>query len=82
MIEVTHVKYLGGFLLHLTFNDGTGGDVDLESELEGEVFAPLKDRKLFSTVRIDKELGTIIWPNGADLAPEYLHDRIASFAKT
>lgn len=78
MIEVTHVKYLGGFLLHLTFNDGTGGDVDLESELEGEVFAPLKDRKLFSTVRIDKELGTIIWPNGADLAPEYLHDRIAS----
>jgi len=50
MIEVTHVKYLEGFLLRLTFNDGTDGDIDLDSELEGDICSPLRDQKLLSTV--------------------------------
>jgi hypothetical protein len=49
------------------------GIVDLEDDLYGEVFEPLKDKKLFSKIKVDKDLETIVWENGADLAPEYLY---------
>jgi hypothetical protein len=72
MIEVTHVEPLGGFVLRLRFNDDTERVVDLEAELWGPVFEPLKeDPKLFRAVKIEGP--TIAWPNGADLAPEFLH---------
>ncbi len=49
------------------------GVADLAMALNGPVFKPLKDKSKFSTLRVDKELETIVWENGADVAPEYLY---------
>lgn len=76
ILHVTDVQYLKNYQLKLTFNDGVAGIVDLSNELWGEMFEPLKDPVLFSEVRLDKELDTIVWTNGADLAPEFLRNLI------
>jgi hypothetical protein len=74
MIEVTAVRLLTGFEVELTFSDGTVRVVDLGPRLWGPMFEPLKnDPALFRQVRVDPELGTIVWPNGADLDPDVLH---------
>jgi hypothetical protein len=59
--------------LSLTFSDGSIRVIDLESELYGEVFEPLKDLTLFSQVRFNPDTDTIEWPNGADFSPEFLY---------
>ena len=72
--RIRSVEALGGFVLRLLFDDGTVREIDLEAELWGPVFEPLrKDPQLFRQVRVDEELGTIVWPNGADLDPDVLH---------
>ncbi len=76
--QLQSVKYLKGYRLHLTFSDGNEGDLDLAGELWGEVFEPLKDLKLFRKFRLNEELNTISWPTGADLAPEFLYEKIAA----
>ena len=53
--------------------DGSSRDVDLAGELRGPVFAPLADPDFFARVRVDDDLGTVVWPNGADLDPLVLH---------
>jgi hypothetical protein len=74
MIRVTEVEPLDGFSLWLRFNDGAERVVDLADELWGPVFEPLKaDPALFRQVRVDEEMGTIVWPNGADMDPDVLH---------
>lgn len=73
MVRVTDVEVLEGYRLHLSFNDGTRRIVDLAHELSGPIFEPLRDPQLFRQVRLDQELGTIVWPNGADIAPEALY---------
>jgi hypothetical protein len=73
LVSVTDVRVLDGYRLRLAFSDGVVGDIDLEEMLWGEVFEPLRDRSLFRQVRVDPELGTVTWPNGADLDPEGLH---------
>jgi len=70
---VTDAKYLGNYRIEIKFNNGQQGIADLTDSLEGHVFEPLKNTSLFSQLSVDKELETIIWPNGADLAPEYLY---------
>jgi hypothetical protein len=52
------------------------GDVDLEHELDGPIFEPLKAPKFFSEFRLDNEIHTIVWPNGADFAPEFLYEKV------
>lgn len=74
ILHITDAKHLRDYQLWLKFNDGSEGVVDLAQELWGSMFEPLKNQILFSQVRLDKELDTIVWPNGADLAPEFLHD--------
>lgn len=73
-LHVISVECLSDHQLRLGFTDGTMRDVDLAGELYGEVFEPLKDASLFRKVRVNPETGTIEWPNGADFAPEFLHE--------
>lgn len=79
--EITAVEHLGGYCLRLSFADGVVGDVDLSGQIEaaaGPVFEPLKDVEYFATVSVDPELGTVVWPNGADLAPDVLREQALS----
>ncbi|WP_421853442.1 DUF2442 domain-containing protein [Marinomonas sp.] len=72
MLHIKSAKYLSGYKLWIAFDDGTSGEVDLANELKGSMFEPLKDLAEFQNVTVDPELETIVWPNGADLAPEFL----------
>jgi len=74
MPYVTSVRYISGYRLEVTFSDGTKGEVDLSGELYGRLFEPLKDINEFRKVRVENDLSTIVWPNGADLAPDYLYE--------
>jgi hypothetical protein len=71
-------EYAGDYRIKVSFEDGTEGVLDLKDELWGEVFEPLKDVAKFREFRVDRELRTIVWPTGADLAPEYLYERAAA----
>ncbi len=72
--DVTTVSTAGDYRLYLRFEDGAEGVVDLKPRLSFRgVFAPLKDPAYFAKVRVDPELGTIAWPNGADLDPDVLY---------
>jgi len=72
-LAITKVSYLHGYELELIFNNQEIVRVDLESELYGEIFEPLKSVSVFQQVAIDPETHTIAWPNGADFAPEFLY---------
>lgn len=74
MLHIKSVKHISDFKLWLSFDDGSSGEVDLVDSLNGPIFEPLKDIKVFSKVCVDPELETVVWPNGADLAPEYLKE--------
>ena len=78
MLNVREVQYRGGHRLWLQFSDGTDGEVDLAAHLVGPVFRPLLDPVVFAAVRVDPEIRTIAWPNGADFAPEFLHELLRS----
>jgi len=71
---IKNVEYIGGFRLRLTFRDGTVKDVDLEHHLDGEIFEPLKDIDFFKSVRVNEDLDTIAWSNGADMSPDFLFE--------
>ena len=73
METVVAVEVLRPYVLEVTFEDGVRRRVDIEPLLWGEVFQPLRDPAFFAQVMVDPELGTIVWPNGADLAPEFLY---------
>jgi hypothetical protein len=73
LVHVTSVEPLEDHRLHLKFEDGTEGDLDLSGWNWSGVFEPLEDPSYFRRVTLDEELGTIVWPNGADMAPETLH---------
>lgn len=76
ILHVTEAKYLKEFSIWLKFNDGAEGIVDLEDELHGEMFEPLRDAEKFKSFQVDPELETIVWENGADFAPEFLRDHL------
>jgi hypothetical protein len=74
--SVVRADYRGEFRIHLVFNDGVAATVDFSDWLNGPVFEPLKDPTYFARFFI--EGGTVSWPNGADIAPETLHERAKS----
>jgi hypothetical protein len=76
--DIVAARALGGYRLHLRFEDGLEGVVDLEPHLSFHgVFEPLRDPAYFAQARVDPDLGTVAWPNGADLDPDVLYGRIA-----
>ena len=74
LVHVTEVEVGGDHTLRLAFEDGAGGEVDLSGWRWHGIFEPLADPDYFRRVELDDELGTVVWPNGADIAPETLHD--------
>lgn len=70
--SVVEAKYQGDFRIHLTFNDSTSKTVDFRSWLKGPIFSPLKQAGYFRRFFLDG--GTVVWPNGADIAPETLYE--------
>ena len=76
ILHVKEAEYLHDYVIWLRFNDGVSGEVDLENELYGSMFEPLKDIESFKSFRVDPVLNTIVWENGADLAPEFLYENM------
>ena len=74
--HVIEAEYLTGYIIKLKFRDGTAGEIDLGPELSGPVFEPLRDIGFFKQFRLDPECHTLVWPNEADFAPEFLHDNV------
>ncbi|MEK7403271.1 MAG: DUF2442 domain-containing protein [Gemmatimonadota bacterium] len=73
ILNVTAARHVRDHVLWLRFSDGAEGHVDLADHLQGQVFEPLKSVTFFAQVILDPETRTVAWPNGADIAPEYLH---------
>lgn len=71
---VKKAEYAGSYRVRLVFEDGSVRVADLEPHLEGEVFEPLKDVSLFKTLRVEPDLDTVVWDNGADLSPDFLYE--------
>lgn len=75
VIPICAVRVLARYVLELSFETGEVRVIDVEPELWGPAFEPLKaDYSLFCDVRVDPEAATIVWPNGADLSPRYLYE--------
>jgi hypothetical protein len=73
LVHVTQVEVAGEHRLRLAFEDGISGEIDASGWDWRGVFEPLRDPTFFAQVELDEQLGTIVWPNGADVAPETLH---------
>jgi hypothetical protein len=74
-MDVIHVEVLHDHVVRLRFADGTEKTVDLDPYLHGPVFEAIRsDAAVFASVEIDPDAGTIVWPNGADLAPDVLYE--------
>lgn len=76
ILHVREARYIRDYIIRLRFNDGAEGEVDLRDELEGEVFEPLKDLRRFTRFRVDPEMQTLVCDNGADMAPEFLYEKM------
>lgn len=70
--EIADVRPLAPYVLEVTLADGSIAQVDVERELYGPVFEPLRVPSAFAEGKFDPEAGTIVWPNGADFSPEFL----------
>ena len=74
--KIVEVEQAGAYLIRVRFADGVEGEVDLSQELDGEMFEPLRDPQLFKQLKLDADTHTIVWPNGADLAPEFVRSLV------
>ncbi len=72
--RVVAFEIAGPHKLSVSFDDGSSRVIDFSTVLVGRLYEPLRDLRLFEQVRIDPEVGTLIWPNGADFNPAMLHD--------
>lgn len=80
MLGVVSAQYVEGYRIRLLFDNGDSGIVDLTDALWGPVFEPLKDPAVFRRFNVSDVLHTVCWENGADFAPEFLHDRMVEQA--
>ena len=72
--RVRAFEVVAPYTLRVCFDDGTEQTIDFRPVLAGELYGPLRDPELFNQVRIDPEVETLVWPNGADFDPATLHD--------
>jgi len=72
-LHVIDAKYIEAYKIKVAFSNGRKGIVDLEGSFRGSFFEPLKNVEYFAKVALDHELETVVWPNGADFAPEFLY---------
>ena len=72
--DVTDFTFVKNYVLNVRFDDGVERTIDFEPILLGPLFGPLRDPHLFRQVRVDTDLGTLVWPNGADIDPNVLYD--------
>jgi hypothetical protein len=75
-LHIIEAKYISDYKIEVLFNNGRKGVADLSRVLKGKIFEPLKEKTLFAQLKIDRELETLVWPNGADLAPEFIYYQI------
>ena len=80
--RVVEVKPLDGFRLWVRFQNGRVGIIELANKLWGPMFESLKNPDLFFQASVNSELETATWPNGADLAPEFLYQQVAQHGVT
>jgi hypothetical protein len=80
MPRITDARYVAGYKVWIRFSDGAEGDVDLSQELTGSLFEPLRNVEEFKRLKLHPELRILVWPNGADLAPEFLRERLGVLA--
>lgn len=78
--DITAAEAVRHGVLRLTFADGLNGEVDVLDRMRGPVFEDARTPDGFSEVVVDQELGTVVWPGGADLAPDTLYERVRSGA--
>ena len=76
--ELVDAKYIKDFIVWVRFDDGAQGEIDLKPELYGPVFEPLLDPSQFRKFFIHPEFHTLVWESGADIAPEFLHEKAQS----
>jgi hypothetical protein len=77
--DIVEVKHLGKYRLYIRFEDGIEGEVKVDELIKFEgIFSSLRDTKTFAQVCVHSELGTIYWPNGADLDPDVLYSKVTS----
>jgi len=76
MLEVTSAQYVEGYKIRLRFNNGEEGVVDLKDSLWGPMFEPLRDPSAFKRFTVSDVLHTVCWENDADLAPEFLYEKM------
>jgi hypothetical protein len=74
MHYITDVEIDSGFKLALQFEDGCWRVADLEEHLRGEVFEPLRDLSFFRTAKLNEDIDTVVWENGADMSPDFLYE--------
>lgn len=72
--RVTSFAIQGPFTLRVSFDDDTSQMIDFSPILEGELYSPLRDLTFFNQVKVDPEVHTLVWPNGADFDPATLYD--------
>jgi hypothetical protein len=72
--KVAAFQIAGPYLLRLRFDDQSEQTIDFKPVLAGELYGPLRDISFFNQVKLDPEVSTLVWPNGADFDPETLHD--------
>ncbi len=74
IFRVESFEIVGRYTLRIRFDDNSIQTIDFRPILTGELYGPLRDASLFDQVRIDPEVRTLVWPNGADFDPLTLHD--------
>ena len=80
VLRITRAAVAGPTHLSVEFNTGVRGEIDVSELFNGPVFEPLKDPQFFQKAELDPVCGTVVWPNGADFAPEALLDLVPQIA--